>query len=336
MDIDKPLFSVIVPVYNNEKLISKCIDSILKQTLNDFELIIINDGSTDNTKSICEKYAKQNNKVVFITQENKGVSAARNTGLLNAKGTWCVFVDSDDTLKENHLEELSRTESDITWIGYDMYDENNNLILHRIVNTINANTKDSLNHSIFTVCNERNFFAIIWTKKFKMEIIRKYNIKFDESITICEDILFTHEYLSHVKSLSCIKNATYNYTDRQGSLSHGGTNIMQYFDFVKKYCIFINKCTYEEKLKLLLKHDLENRFTYIMQKLFKPFTKFPKQFKKDVIVFGIQLKYKMNYKNGYIISKNVSLANFLCYFMWWLFYFPRKIKNIILKFSSSN
>ena len=333
---NKPLFSVIVPVFNNEKMIIQCIESIINQTLKDFELIIIDDGSTDNTYSVCEKYTHKNSNIILLKQKNKGVSSARNLGLSKASGKWCVFVDSDDTLKENHLEELSKTDSDITWIGYDMYDENGNHLLQRLVEPINANTPELVNQSIFSLCHEKNFFAIIWTKKFKMEIIHKYQIAFDESITICEDILFTHKYLQHCKSISCIKNATYNYINREGSLSHGGTNLFHYFDFIKQYNNLINQIDYEEILKQFLIKDLENRFTYIIQKSFKPFNSFSKHFRYDVILFGIKIKYSMKYKNNYILSKNVSLAYFFCYFMWILLYFPRKAKGLLKKLQKIN
>ena len=101
-----PVFSVIVPVYNVEPYLKRCLDSILCQTFSDFELILVDDGSTDRSGEICDAYAEQNERIRVIHQENKGLSAARNTGLDHAQGTFVYFVDSDDYLRENLLERV--------------------------------------------------------------------------------------------------------------------------------------------------------------------------------------------------------------------------------------
>lgn len=98
------MVSIIVPIYNAEQYISKCIESILAQTYRDFELILVDDGSTDMCGKICDEYAKQDSRVHVIHQENKGVSAARNAGISLAKGEYIMFVDSDDFITENMLE----------------------------------------------------------------------------------------------------------------------------------------------------------------------------------------------------------------------------------------
>ena len=100
------MISVIVPVYNVEKYIRRCIESILIQEYRNFELILVDDGSTDSSGDICEEYAKDNNRITVIHQENKGLSGARNTGISNAKGEWVVFIDSDDYISEDYLEYL--------------------------------------------------------------------------------------------------------------------------------------------------------------------------------------------------------------------------------------
>lgn len=100
------MVSIIVPIYNVEQYISKCIESILAQTYRDFELILVDDGSTDMCGKICDEYAKQDSRVHVIHQENKGVSAARNAGISLAKGEYIMFVDSDDFITENMLEKM--------------------------------------------------------------------------------------------------------------------------------------------------------------------------------------------------------------------------------------
>ena len=98
------MVSIIVPIYNVEQYISKCIESILAQTYRDFELILVDDGSPDNCGKICDEYAKQDSRVHVIHQENSGLSAARNAGIDDAKGEYIMFVDSDDFITDNMLE----------------------------------------------------------------------------------------------------------------------------------------------------------------------------------------------------------------------------------------
>ena len=101
-----PQISIIVPVYNVEPYLHKCIDSILAQTFTDFECILIDDGSPDNCPAICDEYATKDNRIILLHQKNAGVSAARNAGLNIAKGEWIGFVDSDDWIEKNALELL--------------------------------------------------------------------------------------------------------------------------------------------------------------------------------------------------------------------------------------
>ena len=103
-----PVISVIVPVYNAEKYINRCIESILNQTFKDFELIIVDDGSKDNSGNICEEYARRDERIKVIHQENKGQASARNRGVLNAAGEWITFVDADDMIQSQMLEYLYR------------------------------------------------------------------------------------------------------------------------------------------------------------------------------------------------------------------------------------
>ena len=109
------MVSVIVPIYNSEKYLKRCVDSILSQTFSDFELLLVDDGSTDGSGSICDEYSVKDSRVRVFHKENGGVSSARNLGLDNARGEWITFVDSDDYLEESFLAELSVFE-DVDWV----------------------------------------------------------------------------------------------------------------------------------------------------------------------------------------------------------------------------
>ena len=101
-------FSIIVPVYNVEKYLEDCLDSILKQTYDDFEVIVVNDGSTDNSQKVIDNYAKRDNRIKAFKKKNGGVSDARNYGISKAKGEYFIFVDSDDTINDKLLEKLDK------------------------------------------------------------------------------------------------------------------------------------------------------------------------------------------------------------------------------------
>lgn len=125
--MENPKISVIVPVYNVEKYLRKCVDSILSQTFTDFELLLIDDGSKDHSGEICDEYALQDDRVKVFHKENGGVSSARNLGIDVAKGEWITFVDADDYIAENLLQSLCNIDSnvDIAFTGCTLIEGNN-------------------------------------------------------------------------------------------------------------------------------------------------------------------------------------------------------------------
>ena len=116
-------YSIIVPVYKVEKVLPRCIDSILAQTITDFELILVDDGSPDNSGKICDEYASIDSRIIVIHQPNGGVSKARNTGLDIAKGEYIVFVDSDDTVTSDYLAVFDEESADLVVTGYKLIRE---------------------------------------------------------------------------------------------------------------------------------------------------------------------------------------------------------------------
>ena len=323
-----PEFSIIVPVYNAEKTITKCIDSIISQTINDFELILIDDGSSDRSLAICKEFEKKDTRIHVYSQDNKGPSAARNNGLKHASGNWCVFVDSDDWLKENHLEEFSKEDTDISWIGYDLYDEEGMFVLERTVKKYHSNNNEKEN-AIIAIMNEKQFFALTFTKKFRMDIIRKNNITFNENIRICEDILFTQSFLFYAANLSVIEKATYNYLCRKNSLSRGGTNFLQFFDFVKCYADLLSSCPYSDRLYNMLRKEVEKRVDILVETAFRPFSHISTDIKRKVVLYGLKYKYEMNNPEKYFVSKSLIISYIICYFQYFLFVPIRKIKQFL-------
>ncbi|WP_302545739.1 glycosyltransferase family 2 protein [Coprobacter fastidiosus] len=208
------LVSIIVPIYNAELYVSECIDSILKQTYTNFELLLINDGSTDNTSYICKKYNKDDNRIHYIEKKNEGVSIARNIGLKHASGDYVIFIDSDDIVKPNYLQLLiDKKENDLVVSGFTAQYNNQIIRESKFLNSIIV-----LNHSN-NLLDKVLIFGTPWAKLFKLEIIRRYNIQFNPKLSLHEDHLFYFEYIKYIQSISTIEDVMYIYINRSNGQS---------------------------------------------------------------------------------------------------------------------
>jgi glycosyltransferase involved in cell wall biosynthesis len=208
------LVSIIIPVYNSSPYLKRCLDSVLAQTYTDFELLIIDDGSEDDSLSICRKYEQQDRRIKVFSKQNGGVSSARNVGLAHASGQWLCFIDSDDYVEKNHLEELvADIEDNVDFImhgkhGLPKYSQSN--YYFKIVDTDN---KQELFEEIKISPNGQ-----VYSKLFRYAIIKKYNISFPEDVKLCEDVLFVLKYLSKVDKLKFRNIITYHYIYHKNSL----------------------------------------------------------------------------------------------------------------------
>ena len=207
--------SVIVPVYNVEKYINKCIESILNQTLKEFELILINDGSNDSSGEICDKFSAIDGRITVIHKNNEGVSAARNTGIEIAKGEFIQFIDSDDWIENNMLENLfekiKNDKSDIVFQGAIFEDYKGRIIVEEknnidIIQKINNNIQQSA-----VLLTKNSLFGYTWCKMFRRDIIENNKIMFDETLSLAEDEKFTCDYFRFVNKISVLENGYYHY-----------------------------------------------------------------------------------------------------------------------------
>ena len=205
-----PKISVIVPVYNAEKYFHRCIDSILAQTFTNFELLLINDGSKDNSGRICDEYAQKDSRVRVFHKENGGASSARNLGLDNAVGKWIMFVDSDDWVESNYLDQLCKfeTKSDLYLSGHKPY----------LIDIKDATYKKE--EEIKIILNKHIFyFSNVWGKLFRSDIIKQNKIVFDKNMNYAEDTVFVFSYLQHIKSIHTIASSGYHYENSDYSLT---------------------------------------------------------------------------------------------------------------------
>ncbi len=216
-----PQISIIVPVYKVERYLSRCIDSILNQSFSNFELLLVDDGSPDNSGRICDEYAQRDTRIRVFHKENGGVSSARNLGLNYAKGEWIYFVDSDDEVNEDGLFVLMNKareyDADCVTGSFEVCDEKfckQNQNRNGLDVCMNRNT--AIKYLFTTIKGE--YQGYLWTKIFKKSIIDRYDINFKTNIYFNEDRLFCVEYLCHCYGNICyVSVPTYKYYIRSSS-----------------------------------------------------------------------------------------------------------------------
>ena len=220
MENTQPELTVIVPVYNVEKYLHKCINSILAQSYKDFELILVNDGSADKSGEICDYYAQKDKRIKVIHQRNRGVSAARNEGLREAKGNYISFLDSDDYIEEIMFESLmniiKEKKTDVAICGMDIVTEDGDTIdSHRIVG--GRYSQVELVRQLFLSPNPLGSGCC--NKIFRWN----YPIYFDENVTFAEDWLYLFELLKRCQSGILIPDVLYHYVEQRNSITHRNT-----------------------------------------------------------------------------------------------------------------
>ena len=211
-----PKISVIVPVYNTEKYLHRCIDSVLAQTYKDFELLLIDDGSKDSSGAICDEYAARDSRVKVFHKENGGVSSARNAGLAIASGDWIMHLDGDDWIEPDMLERLIRkgedTGADIV-MGDFLFAYSDRDILYSLPDWDNNKTA-SLNRYITSV------WTCVWGGIHKRSLYEVYQLKSPQGVTYCEDFHLMARLCYYAKKVVNIHQPFYHYRQQEGSVMH--------------------------------------------------------------------------------------------------------------------
>ncbi|WP_286031508.1 glycosyltransferase family 2 protein [Phocaeicola coprophilus] len=210
-----PKISIIVPVYNAEQTLHRCVDSVINQLYQDWELLLINDGSTDTSGIICNEYSVRDSRIKVFHKPNGGVSSARNMGLDHAKGEWITFVDSDDFLNSDSLFNMISVigESDIILSSVREYDGVS--YKEYIINNVNTRNIQETTDWL-TVFNHFIILTVPWSKLLKTSIINNYKLRFDVRFCSGEDSLFLYKYLCYVDKVTCIDRISYNYSASRG------------------------------------------------------------------------------------------------------------------------
>ena len=250
--------SVIVPVYNAANLVGDCVYSILRQTFSDFELILVDDGSTDGSAEICDGFAGIDTRVKVIHQKNQGVSVARNAGIAASKANWITFVDSDDLLLDCCLQALydaanANADIDIAYCGYLIVANDSN-------RAVSFDTKwyfgkedicDLLaNSKLLIRCSP-------WAKLFRKKVLDDYQLRFDTELSISEDRLFLYEFLCHTQGIALTSYIGYIYgsfspnslkhkaipvemlVHRQEKIQTAGLNLLKAFEMTGGSCYLV-------------------------------------------------------------------------------------------------
>ena len=248
------MISVIVPVYNVEKYLEECLESIKRQTYTDIEVILVNDGSIDRSKEICERYCEKDSRFKLLNQENKGLSGARNRGMLESKGEFISFVDSDDVLKEDMLEQLMKqmTSEDIDIVECWYTNEKQELELSTPKNVKTIFQGDS-KEALVSLCKDNIVRLNAVAKLFRRQVI--VNFPFLEGL-FYEDVYGGIGILKHIRKMVKINYIGYYYRVRQGSIMNREFNI-------KNLDLF----TICDKLEQLYQGDTDS-LAYIHRRLF--------------------------------------------------------------------
>ena len=307
----KKKVSVIVPIYNVEKYLKCCVDSIINQTYKNLEIILVDDGSTDNSPKICDEYKNIDDRIVVIHKKNGGVSSARNDGIKKAKGIYISFVDSDDWIDENYISDLYNSSlnnnTDIVCCGYKRVYENKSEIINiNRFNEIIDNTE-----LVNNILNVQTGFGFCHMKLIKKELIG--NVHFSEKLVVGEDALFIIQ-ISNKATASFVNKPLYNYRFNHES-------VVRKYDpnYPNKYLVSMqemneyvdNKYENDETIK----NNFYNYVAYHILLIAVNYCFHPKNEKKGIKslkqilnneLFTISIK-KSNYKN-------MSLSRKVCLF----------------------
>ena len=320
-----PLISVIVPVYNVEKYLSYCLDSIIQQSYDNLEIILINDGSTDGSKSICEEYVEKDQRIRLINQKNKGLSGARNTGLDNCIGEYITFIDSDDYIVNDYIEYLYSMITEHVTISMcnskivKSYDNKN---LESSVGEIKSlNQKEYFKMTLYNVR-----YLSAWGKLFHKKHFTR--IRFPEGM-LNEDIYIMGDIFSNIDNIVLGTSDKYKYVKRLNSITTGKFSERK-FDLVKaneKYCnIVVNIYDDLEIDSIIYKNHAKSALTKQMSyKNFKTYKYFVKELIKSSRKNLTSIIKKNDCPFAEKILTVIDSTNFIIIkLFWWIFDFSRK------------
>ncbi len=283
----KEKVSIIIPVYNTEKYLKKCIESLIKQTYSNIEIILINDGSTDNSRNICIELKNKDKRIIFLEQKNKGVSAARNFGLKNAKGNFITFVDSDDYVHKDYvkkmLECIIKYNADICECSVQKIDEQNHNLDKIILKDEIMNQKDFIKEKY---ANLNNITDFVTHKLFKKSILNKEQFP---QFNYSEDYIFLTYVLENTNRVVILKNILYYYLipHRKYDIKKFSINSMEVVNARVQIFKYYQKKN-QDKLMKITAVQLLSRIMSVYKKCDKEYQKVLKYYFKEYYKYALK------------------------------------------------
>nr|WP_144917750.1 MULTISPECIES: glycosyltransferase family 2 protein [Moraxella] len=255
------LISVVIPVYNTENYLRRCLESVINQTYKNLQIIIVDDGSNDDTKYICQEFAKLDNRIELIQKDNEGVSIARNLGIEMAKGEWIYFLDSDDYLEKEAFEQLLvfAMEHNPDIIQFGVRDVNDTGHIRTRVPQKFA----VYNNNIDFIRNNNLTPLSLWVHLYKLDFINQHHLRFNENMAYAEDLLFTHLAIFEAHTIMQIDKIFYNYYLSHNSATRKAVKITVLYDHLK----FLDEIS-QSIFKLNANKQLKNYFFQLSKYLF--------------------------------------------------------------------
>lgn len=292
------MLTIIIPVYNVEKYITRCLDSILNQDFINFEVILINDGSTDNSLQICKHYKSIDDRIKVFSQENSGVSVARNRGIEMASGQWLCFIDGDDFIEKNILTDLINivNTNNIDCVIAKAFIKSGNQKLkekYPLKNSIiNKNFK-----GLDLAINEGYFRGSIWSVLYKKELLLNNNILFPTGIKNGEDTIFFSKILMYAQNIHISPLEFYNVYEREGSASRSWS--------FERILLMINNIKYlQEYIK---NNNLNLQQTYILN--YNIYRVVSTMFNTLSLCFSFSNYFKLNNSLKKVLTHNIDTGN---------------------------
>lgn len=320
-----PLISIILPVYNDERNIKRCIQSILNQSFENFVLIIINDGSTDNSLNVINTF--KDKRIILISQNNMGVSAARNKGLSLLKTSYVTFVDSDDYVEKNYLlnmlKDIKENKSDLSVTGINYIDGDNTLSFS------SKYKKQVISSSLFikNIFDNEGPKGYLWNKLWKTNVIKKNKLHFDTKVSMAEDLLFCVQYTKLIDKVSISNKHDYNHVLNPNSLSSS----IELSNKDKKYIkVFMQWISVLERIRKMIpvenidaqrkvESDIVSTDIYFLRNIYVKNNE--NEELKNIVKCNIY-----HYKDSFFCDEEVKNKKKMSYFL--VLYFPFLVKMI--------
>lgn len=249
-------FSIIIPVFNAEKYLSDCLESILSQSLSDYEIVLVDDGSTDASGSICDEYAKKYAFINVIHQPNGGLAYARNVGLKNANGEYVFYIDNDDLLSDTDVlakinSKLSSNPDIVAFGSVKYYDISKTKEQYRFNLCVSEQAKRP-SDVYLELIDKDAYFNSAWSKVIRRQFLIDNKIEFERGLLV-EDNDWYYRVVCKVQSIELINEPLYIYRQREGSITHSETpdHIDQFIGFIEKWCLFINEGEMTDNKKVI-------------------------------------------------------------------------------------